>query len=72
MADVNTTVDAPHVYVCACCGKRSRSRSGFDRDGKRASIDDGWDSSCCSWSALCVPDGLDERGRGKWMAVEGE
>lgn len=38
---------APHgkVYVCQACGKRSRTRFGFDTEKNRVS-DHGWDESC--------------------------
>ena len=38
---------APHgkVWVCQACGKRSRTRYGFDTKKNRV-CDHGWDESC--------------------------
>lgn len=34
------------VWICYACGKKSRTRYGFDATGARASISPGWDESC--------------------------
>jgi hypothetical protein len=50
------------VFVCACCGKRSKDRYGDE------AIDTGWDESCMLHAVLCH----DERGEdGSWVAVTG-
>lgn len=65
--DSNKLATPPRVWVCAACGKQSRSRSGYGPDGERAAISDGWDSSCTTWAVLCVPD---ESSPSKWRAVD--
>ena len=35
------------VYVCGCCGKRSRDKNGT------MAIDQGWDESCMLNAVLC-------------------
>lgn len=47
------------VWVCAACGKTSRSRYGFDVNGDRVASG-GWDESCMMNAVLChAPRGLD-------------
>ena len=50
---MNKTADPGNVFVCLACGKRSRSRYGFQPVGEgllrrevRDSISPGWDESC--------------------------
>lgn len=54
------------IYVCAACGKTSRSRYGFDSSNARCSAP-GWDESCMLHAVLChaekAPDGV-------WQAVQ--
>lgn len=35
------------VWVCSCCGRRSRDREGTEK------LDSGWDSSCMTHAVLC-------------------
>ncbi len=63
---MNGTDLAPEgtVWVCSACGKRARSRYGFDAEGKRTQIDPGWDEACMLKAVLCKserrPDGAYE------------
>lgn len=41
------------VWVCGACGKRSRTRYGWDAEGKNAFVDHGWDVSCAMHAVLC-------------------
>lgn len=34
------------VFQCQACGKKSKSRYGWDKDGKNTKIDQDYDSSC--------------------------
>jgi len=34
------------VWICYACGKKSRTKYGFDVTGQRAAINRGWDESC--------------------------
>ena len=61
---MNTPAPAGQVYVCGACGKRSRTKAGFDG----AAIDRGWDSSCFLHAVLCYEE---KDGEGNWQAVEG-
>lgn len=54
------------LWVCEACGKRARSRYGFDALGRRTSLDYGWDASCMLNAILCYA----EQRAGKWVAVE--
>lgn len=54
------------VWVCAICGRRAKSRWGFDAKNNSTVLDYGYDSSCMSHSVLC----FEERGPdGAWLAV---
>lgn len=70
LADDGTTpAPAGQVWVCTACGKRSRTRYGFDDDNQDAFIDRGWDESCSMHAVLCY----EQRGAdGAWRAVEGQ
>jgi hypothetical protein len=57
---------AETVWVCGCCGRRARTRRGFDEAGKSTVIDPGYDSSCTSNAVLCYT-GRTETGT--WVAV---
>ena len=62
-----TLAPAGQVWVCLACGKRSRTKYGFDADDVRQNIDPGWDESCMLNSVLCHdPPGPD----GTWKAVD--
>ena len=52
---LEATTQAPEgqVWVCSACGKRARTRAGFDRSGKSTTIDHGYDSSCMTHAVLC-------------------
>lgn len=53
------------TFVCGACGKRSRTRYGFDDTGARCA-DAGWDASCMLHAVLCY----DRKGDGgAWVAV---
>lgn len=41
------------VWVCGACGKRARSRYGFDAQHQSTAIDRGWDESCMLNAVLC-------------------
>jgi hypothetical protein len=56
------------IYVCAACGKRARSRFGFDAMGRSTWIDHGWDTSCMTHAVLCYA----EKKGGDWIPVEEE
>ena len=43
------------LWVCGACGKRSRTRYGFDKDNRRV-CDWGWDESCMLNAVLCDQD----------------
>ena len=66
MRALNGTDLAPegHIYVCAACGKTSKSRYGFD-DHDRSVASHGWDESCMLNCALFREADVvrDERGR---------
>lgn len=47
------------VWVCAACGKTSRTRFGFDKDNKRV-CSGGWDESCMLNSVLCLNEKKEE------------
>ncbi len=55
----NTMAPAGQVWVCLCCGKRSRDLYGMEP------ISRGWDASCSLNCALCLESHLviDESGR---------
>jgi hypothetical protein len=59
---------AHQTWVCAGCGKTSRSRYGFDASGKSVA-DAGWDESCMLRAVLCEPTGA-EVGM-QWRAAGG-
>ena len=40
------------VWICMCCGKRARSRYGFDAQDNDTKIDYGYDESCMMHSEL--------------------
>jgi hypothetical protein len=42
-----------YIWVCQACGKRARSRYGFDENNKSTAIDYGWDESCMMHAQLC-------------------
>lgn len=44
------------VWICGACGKRSRTRYGFDADEKPTTLDWGWDESCMLHAVLCFED----------------
>ncbi|MEK7211265.1 MAG: hypothetical protein AAB731_01395 [Patescibacteria group bacterium] len=52
---MNQVAPRGKIYVCACCGKKSKDRYGYHEH------DAGWDSSCMTHSILCYekpgPDG---------------
>ena len=50
------------VYVCAACGKTSKTAYGFYPDGTPAA-DQGWDGSCMLHAILCKADGP------PWIAI---
>lgn len=56
------------IWVCSGCGKRSRTRYGFDSDGHRQSVDRGWDVSCMFNAVLCYDPPID----GRYRAVNDE
>lgn len=41
------------VWVCGACGKRARSRYGFDEGRRSTALDAGWDESCMLNAILC-------------------
>jgi len=49
------TTPAPQgqIWVCAICGKRARTRYGFDEHQKSTALDAGWDESCMLHAVLC-------------------
>lgn len=55
------------VWVCAACGKRARSRYGFNVVGGSTVIDRGWDTSCMMHAILCHAEKRD----GVFMPVDG-
>lgn len=67
MSDIYKIAPEGQVWVCAACGKKSRTRSGFDSQGKRTAIDNTWDESCMLNAVLCYERKLNET---KWTAVE--
>lgn len=54
------------VWVCAHCGRRARSRWGFDHQGESTVIDHGYDSSCSLHAVLCHEEKSPD---GKWVCV---
>ena len=62
----------PLVWVCGACGKRARSRYGFDAQERSTAIDRGWDESCMLHAVLCTPNPAHETDPSapKWLAVE--
>ena len=52
--DGTTPVTPPNRWVCACCGKTSPTRYGFDENNKNVA-DPGWDESCMLNAVLCRP-----------------
>lgn len=40
------------VWMCCICGKRSKTRYGFDSQNKTTAIDSGWDESCMMHAQL--------------------
>jgi hypothetical protein len=50
--DGTTLAPTGYQWQCQACGKRSRTRYGFDKAGKRQAIDHGWDESCMMNAAL--------------------
>lgn len=67
---MNGTDLAPdgQLWVCAACGKRARSRYGFDSGNKSTVVDPGWDGACMLSAVLVYAD----KREGKWVAVEQE
>ena len=65
-------VTEPRVWVCGACGKRARSRYGFDEGGKSTALDRGWDASCMSNAVLCEPTPVRDvlAGAPLWSAVD--
>jgi ferredoxin len=66
-AEGTAVAPADRVWVCGVCGRRARSRWGYDEAGKSTVIDDGYDTSCMSHAVLCHT-GKTETGT--WVAVE--
>lgn len=65
MTDEGTALaPAGKVWVCLACGKKSRTKYGFDKDNKDVA-DRGWDESCMLNSQLFEESRLvlDEDGR---------
>jgi hypothetical protein len=55
-------------FVCACCGKTSSTRYGFD-----GTADAGWNESCMMHAVLCRSTAspcTDADRRPQWIAVE--
>lgn len=52
MGKGNEMAGPGQVFVCSCCGKRSRDRYGYQK------IDKGWDESCMMHAVLCDEDSL--------------
>ena len=46
------------VWVCGACGKRSKTKYGFDNNNARTNIDYGWDESCMMNAVLCEVEDL--------------
>lgn len=46
------TVTPGKIWRCVACGKRARTRYGFDTEGKNTILDDGYDESCMLNSEL--------------------
>jgi transposase len=62
--DPNDVAPVGQVWVCSCCGKRSRDRRGHQK------IDPGWDSSCMTHAVLCYDTpGVSANGRPRYEAV---
>lgn len=59
------------IYVCACCGKTSGNRAGFDEiTGRRLpNTHRGWDESCFLHAVLCYEKANPED---TWVAVDEE
>jgi hypothetical protein len=54
------------VWVCSLCGRRARSRWGFDAEGNSTTLDHGYDSSCMSHAVLCY---VEKSPGSKWVPV---
>ena len=64
-----TVAPVGQVWVCLACGKRSRTKYGFDTNNVAQTIDPLWDSSCMLHAVLChdPPNMVD--GKPHWKAV---
>ena len=58
--DLNGTdcVSRPLTWLCERCGKKSRSKYGFNRSGANV-CDTGYDAACAMNSFLCTTKGED-------------
>jgi hypothetical protein len=70
MSDGTTLALDGQVWICGACGKRSRTRYGFDESKQRTAIDRGWDESCMLHAVLCHDDMRCVGGVFQWVAVE--
>lgn len=74
MAELKGTELAPEgqIWVCAACGKTSRTKYGFLENGARTDEKGqcvssyGWDESCMMNSVLCFSQKTED---GTWKAV---
>lgn len=46
------------IFICAACGKRSRTRFGFDGQNLRVGPSQGWDESCMLNAVLVQEDSI--------------
>lgn len=69
--DFRDVVQEPLVYVCNACGKRARSRCGWDWENRSTRIDGLYDESCMLHSVLCEPNSPEAIAAGgpPWLAV---
>jgi hypothetical protein len=54
--DGTDCVSPPLTWLCGRCGKKSRSKYGFDRSGENV-CDIGYDAACAMASFLCETKG---------------
>ncbi len=66
--DGTTPAPEGQIYVCAACGKRSRTRYGFDDNNQNVGPSHGWDESCMLNAVLCY----EQRDllTAEWVAVD--
>lgn len=53
MIDGTDLTPEGQIWICGACGKKARSRYGFDSFNRSTALSAGWDESCTLNAVLC-------------------